>query len=68
MKIEDRKSISDNLCKYKYTSKNDEFIEITEWANGEGWDITLNEKQFSLHVDELDAIIYLTKCLQYDRS
>ena len=52
MVIGDRKSISDDLSKYKYLAKPDEFIEVTEWSNSEGWDITINDKQFSLHEDE----------------
>lgn len=66
MVIDDRKSISDDLSKYKYSAKPDEFIEVTEWSNGEGWDITINDKQFSLHEDELKAINYLVKHLEYN--
>lgn len=66
MKIEERKSISDNLNTYCHLAKKDDFIEITEWANGEGWDITINSKVISLTWGELEAINYLVKALNYE--
>ena len=45
-----------------------EFIEVTEWVNGEGWDITINDRHFSLHIDELEAINYLTRALQFEKE
>lgn len=68
MKIENRKSISDNLQKYCILAKDDSFIEVTEWANGEGWDITINDRHFHLTHGELDAINHLINCLQYGES
>lgn len=63
-----KKSISDNLSKYDIIrSKEDgDFIEVTEWKNGEGWDITINERSLSLTIGELEAINYLTKSLDYN--
>lgn len=43
-----RKSVNDNLQKYDYLAKDSDFIEVTEWANGEGWDISINDKLFQL--------------------
>lgn len=69
MEIKDRKTIWDNLSKYTYTNDKDAFIEVCEWTNGEGCDITIgtsNEtKLISLHMDELEAINYLVKSLIY---
>ena len=62
-----RKSISDDLHKYDYLAKEHSFIEITEWANGEGWDITVDDKVMSLTYGQLDAIKYLTLALQYQK-
>lgn len=62
-----RKSISDKLKKYCYLAKEDGFIEITEWTNGEGWDISINDKLFSLTRGEVDAISYLTKTLDLNQ-
>lgn len=60
-----RKSVNDNLQKYDYLAKDYEFIEVTEWRNGEGWDISINDKIIQLTVGQLDAINYLTKSLDY---
>lgn len=68
MEISKRKSISDSLSKYDYLSDKDDFIEITEWMNGEGWDICTNKHQISLTFGELEAIYYLTKSLEYNKE
>ena len=67
MEFNNKKSVSDNLSKYDYTQTNkNSFIEVTEWTNGEGYDITINDKSvISLTCGELDAINYLTQSLQY---
>jgi hypothetical protein len=67
MDIKKRNSIHDNLCVYDYLAEKNAFIEVTEWANGEGWDITINDKYFSLTEGQLNAINYLTKSLDYDQ-
>lgn len=67
MEILERKSISDNLRKYDHLAKDNDYIEVTEWSNGEGWDITLNEQVISLTWGQLDAIDYLIKHLQYSK-
>lgn len=62
----ERKSINDKLYKYCYISDKDKAIEITEWVNGEGWDICIgDERIFSLSYGELDAINFLTNALKY---
>ena len=65
MKTENRKSISDDLKKYDFLAKDDDFITVTEWANGEGFDITINDRIYSFTVGELDAIWYLVKSIDY---
>lgn len=67
MEIINRKSINDNLRKYDYLAKNDDFIEVTEWTNGEGYDITINDKIIPLTNGQLEAINYLTKSLEYSK-
>ena len=70
MEINNRKSIFDELKKYDYHC-NDEhaFVEITQWSNGEGWDIIINDgsdnKLMSLTYGQLEAINYLIKALEY---
>lgn len=66
MKINNKKSIYDDLQKYDCLKSKSSFIEITEWTNGEGWDITIDEKIFSLTYGELEAIKYLTRVLNYE--
>ena len=67
-----RKSVNDSLGKYDYLVNKDEhsFIEVTEWANGEGFDIVIETKTksklISLTIGELEAINYLTKSLEYN--
>lgn len=41
MEIYERKAVSDELKKYDHLAKDSDFIEVTEWTNGEGWDICL---------------------------
>lgn len=65
MEFVERKSVNDKLRKYDHLAKDDDFIEVTEWANGEGWDVTINERQLLLTRGQLDAIEYLTRSLDY---
>ena len=72
MEIQNRKSINDKLKKYCYYSNGDnDFIEVTQWTNGEGIDVTINsngqEKSFSLTYGELEAINYLKMSLDYQK-
>lgn len=62
-----RKSVNDNLYKYDILSKEDSYIEVTEWTNGEGWDITIDNKLISLTYGELEAINHLINLLQYNK-
>lgn len=46
--VTNRKSISDDLSIYDCLAKKGDFIEVTEWANGEGYDISVRDKLISL--------------------
>lgn len=64
-----RKALTVNLKSCTYNAKEDKWLDITEWQNGEGFDIHIfdnnNAHQFiSLNTEELDAIEYLIKSLQ----
>lgn len=37
-------------------AKPDDFIEVCEWANGEGFDVTMGDKMFQLSWGEFQAI------------
>ena len=67
MERKNLKSVSDDLNKYSYVAKENDYIVVTEWANGEGWDIDLNGKLIQLHDTELEAINYLIQVLRYEK-
>ena len=67
MERKNLKSVSDDLNKYSYVAKEDDYIAVTEWANEEGWDIDLNGKLIQLHDTELEAINYLIQVLRYEK-
>lgn len=70
MEMKKLKSVNDRLQKYDvFANADSDYIEVIEWANGEGWDININgDKHISLSMGELDAINYLTKVLEYGYS
>jgi hypothetical protein len=59
--FEKRKSINVQLDDGFH--KEHDFMEVTEWTNGEGWDICINEKLFSLHFTEFDMLKKMIKKL-----
>lgn len=61
-----RKTVSEKLKVFDYIAKDDDFIEVSEWSNGEGWDITINDRHFHLTYGTLDAINYLTKAIDIE--
>lgn len=70
MEKSNRKSICDNLTKYDYLESNKSaFIEVTEWTNGEGYDINLGLSNSTIFISltegQLEAINYLVKSLRY---
>lgn len=68
MEITKVNQITDNLKKYTYSGKESDYITITEWANGEGYDIDINGKLIALSDSELEAINYLTLALRYKNN
>lgn len=66
METNNKKSVWSDLNKFDSLAKENDFIEVTEWFNGEGWDISINEKIISLSYGQLEAINYLTKYLDYE--
>jgi hypothetical protein len=58
----DRKSLMAELKDFDYLSEKSDFIEVTEWKNGEGYDIALSDKQvISITIGQFDAIKKLIK-------
>lgn len=60
------KSVSDDLNKYDYLAKENSFIQVTEWENGEGYNITIDDNTFGLTRGEISAINHLTGALEYE--
>lgn len=61
-------SITDDLKIYDYCAKDNDFINIVEWSNGEGWTISINENTFNLTRGQLEAINYLIKVIEYGNT
>jgi hypothetical protein len=65
-----RHAITEDLQKYCYLAKEHSFIEICDWNNGEGFDVTIesgtNSKLFQLTHGEFKAIKKLVKKLDRD--
>ena len=59
--INERRAINASLNDFCYLSKPGDFIEITQWTNYDGYDITINDKMFSLTCGEVKAIKKLIK-------
>ena len=65
-KIERLRSITAKTKTFDYIAKDSDYISVTEWSNGEGWDISLNDKMIGISRGMLDAINFLTTAV--DRS
>ena len=64
-----RKAIFDTLKKYDHTAKEHDFIEITEWYNGEGFDVEVQSSlstRFQLTWGQFKALKKLIKVLDGD--
>lgn len=66
IKVSSRRSVFLELRDYCHLTKTDhEFLEITEWSNGEGFDIFISsgasEKLFSLTHGELEALFIASR-------
>ena len=51
-----RKTKMTQLKNYDHLAKEHDFIEVCEWYNGEGVDVTINEKHFTLTWGEFEAL------------
>lgn len=68
MEFNERTSVKDDLRKYDHLANKDSIIQVTQWANGEGWDISINDEPvISLTWGQLDAINYLTDTIQFQK-
>lgn len=68
MEFSKRKSVMADLNKFDSLAKDYQYIEVTEWSNGEGYDINFEDRSYRLTHGELDAINFLIKSLDYNND
>ena len=68
MEVTKVNQITDNLKKYTYSGKESDYITLTRWANGDGYDIDINGKLISLSDNELEAINYLALVMRFENK
>ena len=60
IEVSKRRSIFSKLPPYCHHSGDQDYMEVTEWSNGEGYDIIINRisggDKFSLSYGELDLL------------
>ena len=44
------------LKNYDHLAKDNDFMEVTEWHNGEGFDVAIGDKHFQLTWGEFEAL------------
>jgi len=67
METYNKKSVFSELKEFDHLAKEHDYIEITEWHNGEGFDIDINsysDKKISLTWGEFKALKKLVKKLE----
>ena len=65
-KIESVRSITTKMKMFDLTSKESDYITVTEWSGSEGWDICIKDKMISISRYELEAINFLTTAIDYN--
>jgi hypothetical protein len=62
MEFYNRKAVCAPLKEYCHLAKEHNFIEVTEWHNGEGFDVTIaDDKYYSFTYGEFDLLSVLVK-------
>ena len=56
MKFSKRNTVHTDLSLYCHQAKPNEIMEVTEWTNGEGWDIFMGNRNFYLTHGEMQAL------------
>lgn len=60
MKTYTRNSKFTELKPYCHFAKDDDFMEVTEWYNGEGYDVVIGtEQKFSLTLGQYECLVAL---------
>jgi hypothetical protein len=65
--MDKRLSVFREVAEYSHISKDGDFIEVTRWINGEGYDVTIgtiwNYRQFTISEGEFKLLKFLIKSL-----
>lgn len=71
MEVNTRRAASSLLCRYCAFAKKDDYIEVTRWANSEGYDIDIcaerehnKVRHITLTCGEIEAIIAAYNALE----
>jgi hypothetical protein len=61
--VSKRRAVFAELKDYCHLSRNNDYMEVTEWSNGEGYDICIDRKnggeKFSLTYGEVELLMIL---------
>ena len=63
MKHYQRKAVCSDLCKWCHFAKGNDEIEVCEWTNEEGIDVSISDRHFSLTYGELTAVEVLARVI-----
>lgn len=61
MEFYNRKAVYAPLKEYCHLAKEHSFMEVTEWHNGEGFDVSIDDKHFNLTYGEFELLSVLVK-------
>ena len=65
-----RKSALVDLKKFNLSGNDGDYMEVTEWKNGEGYTVSIDAENRNLLFDitsgEIDALNYLVNAVRYD--
>lgn len=70
-KVASRKSVFSEIGEYCYLSKEHDYIEITEWTNGDGFDVdlsSLGEQRIAITYGQFKLLKHLVKQLEKSRE
>ena len=63
IKVDQRRAVFSELKGYCHMSSDNDYMEVTEWSNGEGYDICIDRKnssdKFSLTYGEVELLMVL---------
>lgn len=65
-----RKSAIVDLKKFNFSGSDGDYMEVTEWKNGDGYTVSIEAGNrsvlFDITSEEIDALNYLVNAVHYD--